>query len=150
MNKVYRSKISSFLLLIMIATTLAPVFPLLFKPQLSTSSYIVMVLSFIFCLIIVVPTFSQTYYSIEGNALRIKSGFLYNRTINIQAIRKIEETRNIVSSPALSMDRLEIIYNKFDSIIVSPQDKESFIQDLLAINPVIVEVRKKKQTVDYR
>lgn len=150
MKKVYRSKISLFLLLIMIAATLAPVFPLLFKPQLSTTSYIVMVLSFIFCLIIVVPTFSQTYYSIEDNALHIKSGFLYNRTIHIQAIRKIEETRNIVSSPALSMDRLEIIYNKFDSIIVSPQDKESFIQDLLAINPAIIEVRKKKQTVDYR
>ncbi|MFC3199468.1 PH domain-containing protein [Parapedobacter deserti] len=50
---------------------------------------------------------------------------------------QIEETRTLISAPAPSLDRLEIFYNKFDSIVISPKDKQGFIADLLKLNPEI-------------
>lgn len=91
--------------------------------------------------------FLTTYYQIEDGWLRIKSGFLVNQTVPIQTIKKIVATRNPLSSPATSMDRLEVIYNRYDSVLISPSDKAGFIQELLQINPAI-EVRLTRQVSD--
>lgn len=48
----------------------------------------------------------------------------------------------MLSSPALSLDRLEVFYNKFDSVIISPQNKEDFIVALQNINPAIEYIKK--------
>jgi hypothetical protein len=47
-------------------------------------------------------------------------------------------TINTDNTPALSMDRIEIFYNKFDSVIVSPESKLEFIAELTSLNPAIV------------
>lgn len=78
-----------------------------------------------------------TYYQIEDRVLRIKSGFLFNKTITIESIRKITSTKSALSSPATSPARLEIMYNKNDSIIISPKDKAGFINELKKIKPDI-------------
>jgi hypothetical protein len=57
--------------------------------------------------------------------------------IDIHQIKRIEETNSPLSSPAASFDRIEITYNKFDSVIISPKEKLGFIQDILQINPSI-------------
>lgn len=67
----------------------------------------------------------------------IRSGLITNQKIDINDIRKIVQTTNPMSSPALSLDRIEIFYHKFDSIIISPKDKILFIEDLKRINPAI-------------
>lgn len=53
------------------------------------------------------------------------------------SIKNISETRNPISSPALSLDRLEIVYNRFDSVLISPADKIDFIAELLHRKPDI-------------
>lgn len=93
--------------------------------------------------VFIVHLFLTTEYTISERLVRIKSGFLYNKTVNIDSIRKITETYNPLSSPALSLDRLEIIYNKYDSILVSPKEKREFIQHITSINPNIVVNLKK-------
>jgi len=60
-----------------------------------------------------------------------------NGKIDISSIRKIEATNNIISSPAASFDRLEIFYKTYESIIVSPKNKDEFLSDLTRINPKI-------------
>lgn len=47
------------------------------------------------------------------------------------------ETKSPLSSPATSLDRLEIMYNKNESIIISPKDRTGFINELKTINPGI-------------
>jgi hypothetical protein len=89
--------------------------------------------------------FCTTYYIINDNLLTIKSSFLYNEKIEIDKIVKIEDTWSILSSPAFSFkNRIEIKYNKWDLIIVSPKDKEAFVNHLLSINPTIVVKTKTK------
>lgn len=87
--------------------------------------------------------FLTTNYTIESDKLTIKCGLLYDKTIDIKTIKKITETNNPLSSPATSLDRLEINYGKFDSVIISPKQKSEFINDIKGVNPN-VEVKNKK------
>ncbi|GAB3549970.1 PH domain-containing protein [Spirosoma fluminis] len=92
----------------------------------------------------IIHLFVTTHYTIDSHLLRIKSGFFFNKSVEIASIRKIIETRNPISSPALSLDRIEVIYNRFDSVLLSPQDKIGFIDELKKANPDI-EVQLKDQ-----
>lgn len=85
----------------------------------------------------------STHYMVKDRNLKIKSGFIYNLNIQISTIRKINESNSVLSAPASSLDRLEIIYNKYDSVLISPKEKAAFIKTMLEINPTI-EVNYKK------
>lgn len=85
----------------------------------------------------------STHYIVKDRNLKIKSGFIYNLNIQISTIRKINESNSVLSAPASSLDRLEIIYNKYDSVLISPKEKTEFIKTMLEINPTI-EVNYKK------
>lgn len=88
-------------------------------------SVTIFILSFLF----------RTYYEVEGKNLKIVSGFIFKKEIDIMSIRKIEKTNNPLSSPALSLkDRIEIYYSKFDSVIISPERQSEFIATLKLIN----------------
>jgi energy-coupling factor transporter transmembrane protein EcfT len=96
----------------------------------------------VFTIAFIVHIFTTTFYIIEDKNLTIKCGFLINILIPADSIKRISETNNLMSSPALSLDRLEIIYNKFDTVMISPKDKTKFIKAIRDINPE-VEIRKK-------
>ncbi len=86
-------------------------------------------------------------YSVGAENLTVHTSYFTSTEIPVSAIRKIKETSNPLSSPAGSLDRLEIFYNKFDSIIISPVRTEEFLKDLLATNPKIVVIRKPKGNI---
>lgn len=88
-------------------------------------------------LLFVLHLFSTTFYTVERDILKIKSGFFYNQSIPIASIKKIESTRNPLSAPALSLDRLEIRYGTWDSVLVSPRDQRAFARHLKEVNPYI-------------
>lgn len=88
-----------------------------------------------------------TQYKIIGKTLIIKSGIFVNKSVNIDTIRKITETNSMVSAPANSLDRLELNYNKFERIIISPKDKNGFIKFLSELNPNIkVQLKNEKES----
>lgn len=67
-----------------------------------------------------------TYYDVVEDELRIRSGpFRWN--IKLSDIQTVTPTNSMISSPALSTDRLEISYGENRKILVSPEDKEGFI-----------------------
>lgn len=85
----------------------------------------------------ILHVFLTTYYQVGGTFLKIKCGYLFSKTIGIETITKISETNNPLSAPATSLDRLEISYNKYDKIMISPRDKQGFIQHLTNLKPDI-------------
>ncbi|TGD57433.1 PH domain-containing protein [Flavobacterium humi] len=93
-------------------------------------------LAFVFLIgsILIVSYFTK--YSVDGATLTVKT-MAGNRKIDIRSIRKIEKTNSIVSTRALSLNRIWIHYNKYDEIVVSPKERQDFIDRLLAINPTI-------------
>jgi hypothetical protein len=79
-----------------------------------------------------------TSYEFKDDKLHIKSGFLYDNEIYIRSIKRIKNTRNLHASPALSPDRLEIFYNRYGHVQVSPEEKSEFISTLKGVNPAIL------------
>ncbi|WP_226389294.1 PH domain-containing protein [Penaeicola halotolerans] len=140
MKKIYKSKIGIELVmpLVLIFGTV------LFLTLNEEPSWIgiVILLPVIF---FVLHMFMTTKYTIDGDKLTVKCGFLYNKIIDIKSIKKITETNNPLSSPATSLDRLEINYGKFDSAIISPKQKSEFINDIKGLNPNVEVKYKKKQ-----
>lgn len=84
----------------------------------------------------IVHVFISIRYFVSETELIIKSAFGKKIKVTIDSIKKIKETNNPISSPANSLDRLEIFYGK-QSVIISPQQKTEFINHLIAINPKI-------------
>ncbi|MFD2556953.1 PH domain-containing protein [Sphingobacterium tabacisoli] len=135
---VFKSKISTgLLILLLVAISLAPAI-MLYHSTHVWEAIVLLVLTSIICL----PTLLNTHYTIEENVLKIRSGLLYKKNIPIDSVRKIVETNNMVSSPAASLDRLEIFFNSFDSVLISPKDKAGFISTIQEINPKIEVVYK--------
>lgn len=97
--------------------------------------------------VFIIHMFAKTYYQIDDRTLKIKCGFFYAQSININTIKEIKETNTPISSPATSLDRIIVRYNKFDNIIISPVDKESFINHLATINPNIKLILKDNETM---
>jgi hypothetical protein len=71
----------------------------------------------------------STRYTLTESELRIVSG-PFRWRIPLQEIRSVTPTRNPLSSPALSLDRLRIEYGNGNWIMVSPRDKERFLKEL--------------------
>ncbi len=139
MTKVYKSKIGLELVIPLILVFGTVLFLTVSeKPSWLGVAIILPVILF------VVHMFATTNYTINGNSLIVKCGFLFNKTIDINTIKKISETNNPLSSPATSIDRLEITYGKYDSVIISPKQKQDFINDIITLNSNI-EVRFKKK-----
>ncbi|WP_339838923.1 PH domain-containing protein [uncultured Maribacter sp.] len=81
--------------------------------------------------------FSTEYTITEAGVLKVKCGFFYNKQFDINKIRSVAKTGNLISSPAPSLDRIELTYGKFDLIIISPKDKFEFARELTKVNPRI-------------
>lgn len=70
-----------------------------------------------------------TDYTVTLEELKIRCG-PFKWTIKRNEIRSIKPSRNLISSPALSLNRLEIRYGSHKSILVSPADRFGFYQAL--------------------
>lgn len=88
--------------------------------------------------VVLILFFSKTTrYIINDNQLIVMSTWVVYERIDISKITKIEKTNSILSSPALSLDRIRIRYNKYDEVLISPKVKKEFVDELLKVNPTI-------------
>jgi membrane protein YdbS with pleckstrin-like domain len=76
-----------------------------------------------------------TRYTLTESTLRVQSG-PFRWVIDFVAITEVFPTRNPLSSPACSLDRLHIRYRTSSSgLMISPRDKARFLLDLVARSP---------------
>lgn len=107
-----------------------------FYLHISNGIWLGIIINFLVSLLIVYLCL-QTKYIIIDSVLIVKAGFFINKTIPIQEIRCITKSNNPLSSPALSLDRIQIIYGKSRSVIISPKERTIFVNQLQKINPNI-------------
>jgi hypothetical protein len=88
-------------------------------------------------IILLAVLFFGTKYVIADDELIIYGG-IYKKKIAIHQITSLRPTKNPLSAPAMSLDRIEITFNPHMQIaLVSPKDKGTFVKMLLEINPSI-------------
>lgn len=129
--KRYKSKIGRSIVLFLIIVLGSVSAIMIYNQEWVGLSIILASVAFIYAI------FSSTYYDVDDSNLVISSSFMYKRTIPINSIIKISETKNPLSAPALSLDRLEIKPQKGEAVMISPKDKIEFINHLRRINPKI-------------
>jgi len=86
-------------------------------------------------ILLLTTMYTGTYYKITTkHHLLIIFCFIKTFDIEIKDIARIKATRELLSAPALSTDRLEINYQG-GRVLISPKDKIKFMDDLRKINP---------------
>ena len=124
--KIYKSKVDWWLIaVILIAFGYPIVDGILSKEYVLSAVFIALLVLFYFLA-------KSIQYKIDGENL-----IIWRTKIPIQSIHKVYRTRMPLSSPALSLDRIAIVYNKYDEIFISPKEREEFIKELLKVNPTI-------------
>lgn len=72
----------------------------------------------------------STTYTVDANELLIRSG-PFRWRVPLAEIESVAPSRSVLSSPALSLDRLEIRYSGGRSVLVSPVEKDAFTRAVL-------------------
>ena len=138
---IYYSKISYTLLIVIFIVFFGPLIPNIIHEGFS-NNMIMITLGLFVVYGLILHMFFYTTYTIDQKMLHIRCGFFRYKPINIMNMKKISKSSSIVSSPAASFDRIEITYDKFDELIISPKHKLKFIADLKKINPNLINTLK--------
>ncbi|WP_062048865.1 PH domain-containing protein [Bacillus sp. JCM 19034] len=77
-----------------------------------------------------------TSYTIEDGILIIRYG-PFSKSIKVKHIQALQKSKSLHSAPAMSIDRIEIRYNQYDTVYISPQKEKEFVETLLKENPTI-------------
>ena len=129
----FRSKIDWWLYIVFVGWIAGNIWAILSYAINGGLGALIITISFTpFTVLLILPVLLKTYYELGDEELKIRSGLGKGRSINYNQIVSASETKNPTSSPALSMDRLEIKFRHksgrvSDSIIISPKDKETFL-----------------------
>lgn len=84
---------------------------------------------------LVLWTLYGTRYTLTESTIIVQSG-PFRWVIDLAAITEVFPTRDPLSSPACSLDRLQIRYGKSRlGMMISPQDNAGFLRDLMARAP---------------
>ena len=129
---IFKSKIDWWMAVIFLAVPISMIYGVITEPDA------ILMLVTTLVIVLLVTLFFGTKYIIEDGELIVYGG-IYKKRIPIEEIRSLRPSKNPLSAPAMSIDRIEITYNKTYSevILVSPKDKEGFVKRLLEINPNI-------------
>lgn len=130
--EVYKSKIDYRLVGAMYLITLVPTVPALFL-AFSWTMVVLVLIMLAFASILIF----NTKYIVAQETLSIKCGFLPVEKYDIRQIASIRSTNTIISAPAASLDRIEIRLTTGKTVVISPADKQKFIEHLRKINPNI-------------
>ena len=128
---VFKSKVDIWMAIIFIFVPISMIYGVITEP----SAVLLLVTAFIIVLLCIL--FFGTKYVIEKEELIVYGG-IYKKRIPIKQIRSLRPSKNPLSAPAMSIDRIEITFDPhIQVILVSPKERELFVKKLLEINPSI-------------
>lgn len=128
---VFKSKVDIWMAIIFILIPISMIYGVITEP----SAILLLITALIIVLLCIL--FFGTKYVIEEDELIVYGG-IYKKRIQIRQIRSLRPSKNPLSAPAMSIDRIEITFDPhIQVILVSPKDKELFVKKLLEVNPDI-------------
>jgi hypothetical protein len=77
---------------------------------------------------------ASTSYVITDDQLVVRSGPV-RRALDLTSIRAVRPTGSVLSAPALSMDRIEVVSASGAAVVISPADQPRFVREIAARAP---------------
>jgi hypothetical protein len=132
MSKTFRSKTDAWVRVVLLGTSFACLLAVVFTPgDVGGVEGLIAMPVLLVSAGLPIWMLCNTRYVFDGNELRVHSGpFMWK--VPVEEITHIEPTRSPLSSPALSLDRLRIKYAQGKSLLISPENRDSFLQELEA------------------
>jgi len=98
-------------------------------PTINTEQASIAPITFLFLVFIGLPIWLlfSTNYKVSDRFLHVRSGPL-SLEIPINKIHSIEKSGSILAAPALSLKRLKIRYGEDRQVLISPKDRDEFIE----------------------
>lgn len=133
MTKTYRSKVDTWLLIVIIAAMgaglVGAVAALLAGGHEMWWAIVPVALA------VALPAWvlTSTFYRLTDDELLVRSG-PFSWRIPTAEIHRVTSTNNPLSSPALSLQRLKIEYGNGKRIMISPENQTEFIADLKSVS----------------
>ncbi len=127
-SKVFKSKIDWWVGALLIVAILAEFFVIgaIVMEGEEPLGTTVIILICILAILLFASVLLGTVYTVDRRILKINSG-PFRWKVPLDQIDSVEATRSPWSSPALSLDRLRIRYGKTKQVLVSPADREAFL-----------------------
>ncbi|MDP5460446.1 PH domain-containing protein [Alishewanella sp. SMS8] len=133
MTQVFRSKVDTWLGIVLVAAALAVLYGVIHSLNSGDNADIV---ASLFALLVStglpIWLINSTRYTLTEQQLLVQSG-PFQWQIPIVQISNITPTINLLSSPALSLDRLRIDYGQGRSLMISPKQQQQFLEALLLL-----------------
>lgn len=136
-KRVFKSKVDAWLIIVMVASTLLVAGACF---SIDNSELLAYIINIVLVAVMVFVFFAifNIRYEVSEDTLFVRSFILLSYTIPVADIREIRASSSWLASPAASLDRLEIRYGKRRTILLSPVDKQGFVDCLIGVNPNIV------------
>lgn len=127
--KVYKSKIDLWLVVIIVGSIGVALFATIQAVFMTPSSdnYIALAVTIIVGIGLPGWIFASTEYVVDNGELFISCGPVKKR-IELSDIKSATPSRNPLSSPALSLDRILITYGENQTVLISPENKKGFLK----------------------
>lgn len=128
MATVYRSRIDAWLVVVLgvaMAVALGSVYPAITAG--TAMAWAIAIVTVAIGVGLPLWLLLATHYTLDRQHLLVRSGPL-NWRIPLRDITTISPSRSLLSSPALSLDRLRIDYKPHQSLMISPRDKAQFLR----------------------
>jgi membrane protein YdbS with pleckstrin-like domain len=130
-TETFGSKVDTWLVLILGVSALLAIFGIGAVVRTGEMSFVAAIATVLVAAGIPLWIFATTQYVLSKESLVVRSG-PFRWSIPLAEIKSVTPTRNPLSSPALSLDRLRIEYGQGRAVMISPSDKTAFLRVLEA------------------
>ncbi len=125
--------------------------PLIVEKAITYKSLIISIFTTVPLIAFFIWIWFDTYYIVDQEILKAKNGpFVWRVAIkDINLIRLNQPTIIGVIKPTLSFRSMEIVYNKYNSIFITPEQEDKFLDHLKSIcsEIQIIDSSKRKSMV---
>lgn len=135
--KTFKSKFGFKVIIILTVLFLVIIAAIAYKGEPLNAIFTISGIFIVVLVFCVYLTISTEYIVMDSGILNVKCGVFYNKDFDVHKIKSISKSTNLVSSPAPSLDRIELKYGQFDVLVISPKDKVEFAKELVRINSKI-------------
>ena len=127
----YKSKIDWWAHLVLAIMPIINIWLLIVFIQQNDLVFLITVIIFLLMnIFLILPIWLNTCYILEENELVVKCGLGKGKRIAYESIKSIKDSKNPLASAALSIDRIEITFGAGGIVLISPKEKQDFLQQL--------------------
>jgi membrane protein YdbS with pleckstrin-like domain len=130
-TETFRSKVDAGLVLVLGASAILALYAVGLAIRTGGMHWVAVLVSVVVSAGLPAWIFATTRYELSGEMLTVRSG-PFRWHIPISEMQSVVSTRNPLSNPALSLDRLRLEYRQGRVVMISPRHKDAFRRALEA------------------